>query len=42
MYPPEFNLFWVDFEEWTPYDSASNQMLIGFVLANDPFNELIR
>lgn len=42
VFPPEFNLFWVDFAPWTPYDTASNQMLIGFVLANDPFNELIR
>ena len=42
VYPPEFQLFATDFEEWTPFDSCSIGVLISFLLAQDPFVEILR
>jgi penicillin amidase len=33
IYPAEFYFFWVDFEPWTPIDSASLIYFLTFVLS---------
>ena len=42
VYPAEFYFFWVDFEPWTPLDSASIIYFLTFVLSQDGWNMMLR
>jgi len=42
VYPIEFYIMWIDFEEWTPYDSLTVTALLQYFITFDWFLELTR